>query len=868
MRNSERVVPIRIRFIFFCLFALFTSGSIYGQQSGQKLVAEFDCTREYPAGTYFSHGKVQVSGSSAGRYREAEAVPLSRFGYRFNIEHIGRPYLAVVRYPDDKRRYMCMMDGTTYDMTIGVFTGVNQPLTGKIQEIRKIFWPRWNDCSIAFMTWSNGEPAAVSDIKIYELDELPPLELKNVGKNIPRRELGIQFEDPCGTSYSLGAIDDKEWLDRTATYMHYTGQNLLTYPIIWYHGPIYPSEREPSGYFGVVAGHDRNLYSRWTSHPEDWVSTLLKRFEKEGLEFQAALTLLRLGSLMQNMNVDLDAIKAGKETYNNMLWNDNVQSSAQDWTTEYNVLNFAGKADGTLKEWAYGEHGGPYGKGPMFNPLHPVTQKAILGIIQEIVDKYGKSPAFKGISMNMWHATIAWFFSLQSGYDDYTASLFEKETGVNITVDPKAPDRFSKRFEFLTKNNQEVWIKWRCAKVRELFLKMRDILVKARPDLRLTVTMWTETTIPGWFGMPEKPLHQIYARKSLYQLYREGGFDAALYINDQGIEIDYSMVPSRDRDSWGSSGIESQLEKSCTFRDHDFLDKTTLKVVADQKHPGAFIFDSWVEAWGKNSWFPCDPNDQQAKDLKVMNGKSAEGICRLNSEYPKDNFWWDSQLRITPPFQGGIHYLEPFTHALAELDACRITRGGLFVDTGHAALMQGFASAYRTLPAEKFETVGASSDPVAVRTHVSGNKRYLYLVNREYYPVKVKIKLGKASNQVTNLVTNQTVKVSEELNVTLNPYELRSLGMDTKSQIISSIVMPPAEILSQLTQQILEAKTNIEKLNKDKIELPVGVIRLMADIKVAIKEGRVAYARRALDSYPIRKCDELANQKATNKIKN
>jgi hypothetical protein len=751
MRNPGSVMPIRIRFIFFCLFALLNPGSIYGQQSGQKLVAEFDCTQEYPVNTYFSHGKVQVSGSSAGRYREAEAVPLSRFGYRFAVEHIGKPYLAVVRYPDDKRRYMCMMDGTTYDMTVGIFTGVNQPLTNKMQEIRKIFWPRWNDCSIAFMTWSNGEPAAVSDIKIYELEGLPALEIKNSDKNIPRRDLGIQFEDPCGTSYSLGAIDDKEWLDRTTSYMHYTGQNLLTYPIIWYHGPIYPSEREPSGYFGVVAGRDRKLYSRWTSHPEDWVSTLLKRFEKEGLEFQAALTLLRLGTLMQNRNVDLDAIKAGKETYNNMLWNDNVQASAQDWTTEYNVLNFAKKADGTLKEWAYGEHGGPYGKGPMFNPLHPTTQKAILGIIQEIVDKYGKSPAFKGISMNMWHATIAWFFSLQSGYDDYTASLFEKETGINIPVDLKAPDRFSKRYEFLTKNNQEVWIEWRCTKVRELFLKMRDIIVKARPDLRLTVTMWTETTIPGWFGMPEKPLHQIYARKSLYQLYREGGFDAALYRNDQGIEIDYSMVPSRDRDSWGSSGIESELEKICTFRDHDFLDKTTLKVVADQNQPGAFIFDSWVEAWGKNSWFPCDPNDQQAKDLKVMNGKPAEGICRLNSEYPKDNFWWDSQLRITPPFQGGIHYLEPFTHALAELDACRITRGGLFVDTGHAALMQGFAIAYRTLPAEKFETVGASTDPVAVRTHISGNNRYLYLVNREYYPVKVKIKLGKKSNQVTNL---------------------------------------------------------------------------------------------------------------------
>ena len=859
MKNFKSGIGNRILLVFTCLLMLSLGGSLHAQKTNQKLIAEFDCTKEYTSDHYFSHGKVIVTTSSVGRYREAEAIPLSRFGYRFRAEHIGKPYLAIVRYPDDKRRYMCMMDGTTYDMTIGVFTGVNQPLTGKIQEIRKIFWPRWNDCSIAFMTWSNGEPAAVTDIKIYELDGLPPLEVKNIGKDIPRRELGIQFEDPCGTSYSLGAIDDKEWLDRTTTYMHFTGQNLLAYPIIWYHGPIYPSDREPSGYFGVVAGRDRKLYSRWTSHPEDWVATLLTKFEKEGLQFQAALTLLRLGSLMQNMNVDLDAIKAGKETYNNMLWNDNVQASAEDWTTEYNVMNFAKKADGTLTDWAYGEKGGPYGKGPMFNPLHPVTQKAILGIIQEIVDKYGKSPAFKGISMNMWHATIAWFFSLKSGYDDYTAALFEKETGISIPVDANAADRFSRRYQFLTGQQKEVWIKWRCAKVRKLLLKMRDIIVKARPDMRLTITMWTETTIPGWLGTPDKPQDQIFARKSLYELYREGGFDAVLYKNDPGIEIDYSMVASRDRDSWGSSGTEAKLENSCSFRDHDFLDTTTLNVVANQNHPGAFIFDSWVEAWGKNSWFPCDPNDQQAKDLKVMNGKPAEGICRLNSEYPKDNFWWDSQLRITPPFQGGIHYLEPFTHALAELDACRITRGGLFVDTGHASLMQGFARAYRTLPAEKFETIGGSTDPVAVRRQVSGDKQYLYLVNREYYPVKVNLKFGKTTNQLTDLVTNRNIKTTNEWIITLNPYELRSFVMDPKSEVVSFSATPPAEIVAMLNQLYSKAKDNINLLNKAKTELPFGASKLLSEIGEGIKAGRYAWVRRALDSYPIRKCDELAH---------
>jgi len=349
---------------------------IYDQKVPKmKLIQSFNCAENYPADVYFSFGDVKVVSSPTGTYREAEAVPLSRFGYRFQVENPEKPHLAVVRYPDDKRRFMCMMDGTSYDMTIGVFTGVDQPLTLQMQEIRKIFWPRWTDCSIVFMTWGNGDPAGVADIEIYELDRLPSLRMPDK-KRFPPREFGLQFEDPCGTCASLGALTEQEWLDRTVSYMHHTGQNLLAYPIVWYHGPIYPSEREPAGNFGWVVARDRKIYNRWTSRPEDWVSLILKRFEKEGLGFQAILTPLRLGSLMQDMNIDLDSIKSGKDTYNNMLWNDQVQSSTRDWTMEYNVMNFEKKTNNTLSEWAYGERGGPFGKGPMFNPLHPTVQTA------------------------------------------------------------------------------------------------------------------------------------------------------------------------------------------------------------------------------------------------------------------------------------------------------------------------------------------------------------------------------------------------------------------------------------------------------------------------------------------------------------
>jgi hypothetical protein len=92
-----------------------------------------------------------------------------------------------------------------------------------------------------------------------------------------------------------------------------------------------------------------------------------------------------------------------------------------------------------------------------------------------------------------------------------------------------------------------------------------------------------------------------------------------------------------------------------------------------------------------------------------MDGKPAEGISRINSIYPLDGFWWDSQLRITPAFPAGVHFLEPYAHAVAELDALRVTRAGLFLDKAHGDELRRFAAAYRALPRKKLERVGGTT---------------------------------------------------------------------------------------------------------------------------------------------------------------
>jgi hypothetical protein len=848
--------------------------------TNQRLLLSLDCTQEYGADRYFSCGTSRVVEGAAGRYREAEAKPPSRFGYRFRIEHVGRPHLAVIRYPDDRRRFMTVNDGTTYDLSTGITTGHAYPLSNTMQEIHQVFWPRWEDCSLCFMTWGFSEPAAVAAIEIYELDDLP--ELPSDG--FQGRQFGIQYEDPCGIGGAEGAMNYAEWLDRVVTYTKHTGQRLLSYPICWYHGPIFPSEREPSDVFHWVAAKDRKLYNPWTTEPPDWPAVLLERFGREGLEFQGVLTLLRLGSLMKRMNIDLPAIQSGADTINNLLSCDKVQEGANDWTVSYNALNYPALVklgSGKLDPWAYGEkHGMSYRAGPIFNPLHPVVQEAVVGFVAEIGRRYGKYPAFKGIAITMWSPTIIWFGSLDAGYDDTTAALFEKETGVTIPVDAKVPDRFSRRHAFLTSDSQQAqWVDWRCRKVRDLVRRLRDALTAGRPDLTLTLNLWNEVPASQRYGNGH-PGAQIYARPNGKTMYREGGLDMDLYADEPNIRLDWQFEGGgRDRTGPYIPEEGSPMEWHFMFRDHDFLDRETLAAVQAQHTPGAFIFNAWHEAWGDHKWFACEPDDPNLVAVSDLYGKPAEGIFRMNSTYPADGFWWDSQLRITHAFPPAPHFMEQYAHAVAEVDACRITRGGLFLDKAHSEELRQFAAVYRKLPAEKFETVGATTDPVAVRTLVcasnqdqgksrggeqkfakdaKGGRRYIYLVNREYYPIEVSVTLNRGGG-IKDVADGTTQQVSERWTLELRPYELRAFTTDPAVEVLGFAVAIPTAMEDLLNRETRAALAAMAAATTAGTRI-IGLDRVEAELRQCLTVRKFSHLRHLLTSYPVMKSLAVAGK--------
>jgi hypothetical protein len=201
--------------------------------------------------------------------------------------------------------------------------------------------------------------------------------------------------------------------------------------------------------------------------------------------------------------------------------------------------------------------------------------------------------------------------------------------------------------------------------------------------------------------------------------------------------------------------------------------------------------------------------------------------------------------------------MEQYAHSVAELDALRITRGGLFMDKAHTEEIAEFAKAYRALPKVKFQTVGTTTDPVAVRSVVADGRRYFYLVNRDYYPVEVHLAFDRAAGPVTDLATGKAKKIGKKWGVTLAPYELRSFTVPEAVRLTGVDATVPAEIADSLKR---DAATALDAMATVRSEgrFIAGLDRMEARIRAAVAEGRFAFLRRALTGYIVRKCRELA----------
>jgi len=785
-----------------------------------------DCAAELGPERYWESAPTHIVKSPLGVYRELPEGHYHRFAYRFQVAKPGTPHLAVINYPDDKTRTMCVMDGRTYDLSTGIGTGLDLPLSDTMRQHRLVFWPRFNDCSLMFINYGAcGGSCAVASIELYELKSLPNALAK---QDRSKRTIGLQWEDPAGKLKTLGARSIKEWASRLAEHAAFSGQNLIEYPISWYYGPLYPSEVEKPDFPHFTVDEDGGLLSLIVEKPADWVGEAMDIFAAQDILFKPVVHLQRLASLLERGGDILNVRSDGQ-----------VQCAAADWTRFWSRAKIERWGDfpaQTGHEPWISPPGLP--SGPMYNLLHPVVQDALFRLFAEIGEKYGKRGNFAGVTVPLWGTTFLWFGSLESGYDDLTFSLFEKETGLRCDI--------ASRYDWVKNTCLERWIDWRCGKVKELLVKLARLLPGP-----LTISVCPEPLLTHLQKPANCFANLLYNRESLYDICKLGGLDFDLYDGADGVKLELQLTHSRYRHNHATGGQYPNL-----YWDYNFLDKKTFGKLRG-KNASAYVFNCYYEG-GHYDFKPLPLED--FKTLDAGTGK-LKGVREMTLNFSHPLWPWYPHEFTTgsgvPP--GGRHFLEHYAHALAEFDAPCITQGGLTPGLwGHEAELREFSAAFTALPSKEFAAVGESSDPVALRV-LREDGIWFYLVNRESFPVKVVVRFPENTGTLRSLPSEfETRFTNGSLELKLESFGLLAFRSEVApSGFVAEIPQEERRKLTAETERLLRV---YDALVNDKCRNAGSAVDIYLDaekqycttlvknIALAASNGMFSYQRRLLFS--------------------
>ena len=781
-----------------------------------RLVDAIDCTQDLPESRYCDNGTAKVVDSPIGKYREAGEKTNDRFAYRFAVDKLNTPHFVMVEYPDDKMRTMEILltsplASRSGDIDSGAFTGGEFPVTNQFHRQYHIFWPLDHEQAVTLMTCGTGQPAAARRIEVYEVvGGLPTAQINSPSRG-EQRLIGLQWEDASinrlfGAHSRRGMATMTTLINNLTDYLKWTGQNFIQYPLWFYHGPCYPSQVEPTTDASVGWGR----YRGHAADEGDWVEMMLEKFDEEGLYFLPSLTLLDMPSVRAGAVVDDKEVQAGKATYNQVLFNNGIRSTS-----------------GLIGQGAKLYPGLPnYGPGPAYNPLHPKVQQAILRLVDEILDRYGGHPSFRGISLNLWSEAFLWFGSLESGYGDFTVEMFEKDTGIKIPVEANDPQRFAKRYRWLMAEAKEPWLHWRCRKVGDFLMEIYRHLQQKRPGLKLVLSSWVP--YPSTDSWPRKPVAGQWGLKrwrpdgqSLAEIHWEGGIDLAMFRGKPNIVIERVQVPCHYR----KRVVRKWEPETVLSRDIDF-DPQVMDDLRNGTNTSLWFYNSYYE--------------------NPVGGRN-----------PLPGFWWrENAWRVSAVTPAHRYFMEHYAHGVAELNATTLTNGGItLVTSGHDDQVREFAQAFRALPAAEFKKVEFPTDPVQVRDYRDQDRYYLCLTNWEYYPVTVRLNFGASGGkvQIANLATGEPVRLERGVaSIEVRPYQLIALGAPPSVSLASAQAVIPPEQIARLRDLLVRIEAELPNLEGTEQEI-ADYREALAKAKAALTAKRYSEAHYLAESYPIQR---------------
>jgi len=702
-----------------------------------KLVDSVDCTRaddKHPRLTYNGNYRknpptpftVHPVAGNAGTYLESTTTETGEaLRYQVKIAHPFRWHLIEFAYPDDADRVMAFgyedrlwngSEGLLWPRGDGgVHTGYGLPVTRTMHTLRLPVLPGKETGTVYVANCKNGDKLALASIRVYEVTgDLPWV---TPATEAPGRYFGTFDERPLHY-YSFSSFPGwdrfvqsdmsnavygnyKRWYrtyENYVKYLHYSGRNAIFQSLYMYGdygSPSWPAQDRGNGY----------------TPNSDNVAPLLQMCEANDIgavllfEFTSAYRLHGRGET----DATNEEVAAGFPT---------------------NVL--VTKNGRQVHWWA----------GYQRNSLHPDTQRAMTGYLDDLLARYARYSSVKSVGFlegGAWGPAFPNEYNkvdndwLVSGYDDFTIDLFARETGTHIPVAATDPNRFGKRYEWLKKNAYETWIAWRCKKIKQVNDLLRDRVVRARKDL-------TFSAVFGEFGhLSLMELSHRYNGESYLQLLRETGRDPRLYAGDPSYVVYGELfAPDRARSyTMHQQNIEDYGAGRSLYGSEEFA-----RLFAHGANTGLF-----------NGEYFYEERTKLPQDVDWMFRGAGMGMYAMGSQD-------SARDRLTNALWHWNPYYMPFVW-------CDVTN---FM--GNDENIRPFALAFRALPQGDYTLLHGQGRDVNVAIKQLNGKAVWAVLNPGWWPLSVELTTSKRRAVLRDRVTGRTYPADGKLGLTLRPFDI------------------------------------------------------------------------------------------------
>jgi hypothetical protein len=693
-----------------------------------------------------------------------EAFPLP-------ISKPGQPHIVEVEYPTDVPQTLgiSIVEPNVAGKVapIGLDSGVYLPDESagsepRLARHRLIFWPRTKTPLLVLTNQRHGSRSVFGKVRVIgpkasvaaplgrdtsRAAYLPPAFATPPGGH---RLLAGYFPENFSATEGLDewsgrGLDDwvtfYEGASRLIEYLQHVGYNGLIITVLADGSTIYPSQllepttRYDTGSF-FISGQDPVR--------KDVLELLMRMFDREGLQLTPAVQFSAPLPALEALRREADRASVGIDL---------VGPQGKRWLDDHEPRK---------------------GLAPYYNPLDPRVQDAMLDVLRELTERYGRHPSFNALGVQLSVDGYAQLPGIDCGYDEATVDRFIDETG--LTALQALPH--AERVKQITGGQRAAWIEWRAQEIAKLHQRMQAEISKAKAGPARLYLLGAH--------LFERPEIEQALRPTLPR-----GAGAQQAMISLGVNpANYARTPQISLLRPNLSAPPGSLTGQAAM--HELNQSAELdRALAADPTPGALFF-------------------HEPRQL------------RLPSFDAKSPFKGTTSLLVSQLSPAGSNNRQRLAHAIATLDAAALVDGGWLLTLGEEDSLSDLIAAYRELPAARFETLKGTTQPVTIRTHSTQQGTYIYLVNDSPWKARATIELQVPAKcrldllgKVRKLPKIQPTDAPQSWVVELEPYELLAGRFSAATVQLSNVrVTLPAEIENDLYVRIRDLGERVAALGQ------------------------------------------------------